>query len=929
MKGKGQLTIIFILSTLITTAQQFGAFPPSTKWQQIKTDTARIIFEEAIDSQAQNIAAIIHQLNRQNPNSLGDNIRQVSVLLHKNTTAANGYVALGPFRSEYYLIPASNIFEFGNTPWPQTLAVHEYRHVHQFSNFNKGLSHLASILFGQEGQAVFNAIAIPDWFFEGDAVHSETIHTLQGRGRSPHFFDLYKSLWHEGRDYSWMKLRNGSLKDRVPDHYPLGYMLVNYGYLKYGPDFWKKVTEDALTLRGFFGFFGGSIKRYSGKSFKTFREEAMLFYSHEVSTRRDAVRKRESVTDYLFPQQIGNDSLLYIKKSFKKLPAFFIRTNGGEQYIKLRNITAEDWFAYRKGTIAYTAYNTSARWSLTNYSNIVLLDINSKEEKQITRKAKYFTPDISPDGTKIIAVAFTGSLSNELHLLDREGTVLQKLKAAPGALFVHPRFIDDENFVVAVRNTNSTMSMEKRSFLTGKIDTVIPAAAATLGYPFVKGNKLYFVSSQTGNDEVFELDLTSNLPVRKIRQLTFGQTGNYFPSATNDTLTYSTVTSNGYHVQRAALKNIKSIEITGDDLGKKVIPFKIALDEAVPNVLANNTRQFPTLPYKKSTGLFNFHSWRPNYTDPEITYSLYSDNILNTLSNEIFYRYNINETSHAVGFNTFYGALFPVLNAGVNYTFDRTIKTTARTYTLNQFEGRVGYNIPLNFTGGNTYKFFNAGSNFVYSRLMPSGIYKNLLSARTVTYLHHYISFTQQLPKAIQHIFPKFGYTINIQHRHLLKETGFQSLGGVRLYLPSIANHSIVLAANIQETDTANSTFSNRFANSRGYNDFYFSRMWRLSGNYHMPLIYPDWGVAGILYFLRVRSNVFYDYTKVYSRNKMNTAEQRSVGGELYFDTKWFNTTAVTIGFRLSHLLDNDFSGNRPNGTNHFEIIVPLDLIPK
>ncbi len=305
MKGKYLLAIVFMLALASTKAQQFGAFPPSTKWRQIKTDTARIIFEEAVDSQAQNIAAIIHKLNRQNPNPLGNTIRQINILLHKNTTLANGYVALGPFRSEYYLIPSSNIFEFGNTPWQQTLAVHEYRHVHQYSNFNKGLSKIASVIFGQEGQAVFNAIAIPDWFFEGDAVHSETIETAQGRGRAPNFFNLYKSLWHEGRNYSWMKLRNGSLKDRVPNHYPLGYMLVNYGYLNYGSDFWKKVTEDALTFHGFFGFFGGSIKKYSGKNFKTFREDAFKFYSHEISTRRDAVVKREAVTDYFSPNRSG------------------------------------------------------------------------------------------------------------------------------------------------------------------------------------------------------------------------------------------------------------------------------------------------------------------------------------------------------------------------------------------------------------------------------------------------------------------------------------------------------------------------------------------------------------------------------------------------------------------------------------------------
>lgn len=928
MNGKTFLTFVFSFLLLSSKAQQFGAFPPSTKWRQIKTDTARIIFEGAVDSEAQNVAAIIHKANRINVNPLGDKVRRISILMHKNTTVANGYVALGPFRSEYYLIPGSNVFEFGHTPWWQTLAVHEYRHVHQYSNFNTGLSRVASAIFGQEGQAAFNALAIPGWFFEGDAVHSETIETTQGRGRAPNFFNGFKAIWHEGRNYSWTKIRNGSLKDRIPNHYPLGYMLVNYGYEKYGADFWRKVNQDALTLHGLFGFYGASIKKYSGENWTQYRTNALNFYKHEVSTRRDAAAKHETVTDYFFPQQIGQDSLLYLKSSYRNLPAFYIQDAKGEHRIKLRNISSEDWFGYRAGTIAYTAYNTSARWSLINYSNVILLDINSGEEKRITENGKYFTPDISPDGSKILAVAFNDSLNSELRLLNRDGVVEKKISAPAGALFVHPRFINNDEFVVALRNAASLMSLQRGSLSTGAFQTLLAPGRATVGYPVVQGSKLYFVSSQSGNDDLFELDLNATLPATSLRQLTFSQTGNYFPNVVGDTLVWSKFTSNGYRLQKAAISSLKAVTLRGDDVSHRATPFKIGL-QAAPNVIASNNRTFSESDYKKSTGLFNFHSWRPAYSDPEITYSLYSDNILNTFSNEIFYRYNINETSHAVGFNSYFGGLFPLLNAGVNYTFDRTIKTTSLTYTLNQFEAQGGFSVPLNFSGGKTYKFLNFGSNLVYNSLMPTGAYKNLLRGRDALYSLYSVSYSQQLPKAVQHIFPRFGYAVSLQHRQLITDAGFQSLGGVALYLPSIRNHAVVLAANAQETDTANITFSNRFANSRGYNDYYFSRMWRVSGNYHMPLFYPDAGIPGILYFLRIRSNFFYDYTRVYSRSKKNTAEQRSVGGELYFDTKLFNSLPATIGLRLSHLLDNDFSGTRPKGSNIFEVVLPLNLIPQ
>ena len=194
MLRKVLLFLILGISSGLVQAQQFSGFPPSTKWKQINTDTARIIFESATEEQAQRISAIIHKMAAQTPNALGNSLRKVNIVLHKNTTLANGYVALAPFRSEYYLIPASNIFELGNLPWNEHLAVHEYRHVQQYNNFNNGLTRVFNFFLGEEGRAVANGLTIPDWFYEGDAVHAETALTPQGRGRLPLFQSGYNSL---------------------------------------------------------------------------------------------------------------------------------------------------------------------------------------------------------------------------------------------------------------------------------------------------------------------------------------------------------------------------------------------------------------------------------------------------------------------------------------------------------------------------------------------------------------------------------------------------------------------------------------------------------------------------------------------------------------------------------------------------------------
>ena len=263
-------------------AQQFGGNPPSIRWQQINTDTVRIIFPQGMDSTAQRVSNIVHWLAKNNPAPLGHRLFKVNIVLQTQTTIANGYVSLAPFRSEYFLTPVLNNFELGSINWPEALAVHEFRHVQQFNNFRNGVSNAAFYLFGESGLLVATGAAVPNWFYEGDAVYNETITTNQGRGRLPFFLNQYKSLWLSDKNYSWMKLRNGSLKDFVPNHYPLGYLLVNYGREKYGLDFWSKVTQDASAFRGLFYPFQKAIRRYSGVSYKAFRDDAFDYYKQVI-----------------------------------------------------------------------------------------------------------------------------------------------------------------------------------------------------------------------------------------------------------------------------------------------------------------------------------------------------------------------------------------------------------------------------------------------------------------------------------------------------------------------------------------------------------------------------------------------------------------------------------------------------------------------
>jgi hypothetical protein len=928
---------LFLISYL-SFGQRFGGNPPSLKWRQINTDTVRIIFPEGLDSQARRAASLVHYLAANRLVPLGDKLHKINIVLQNQTTIANAYVALGPYRSEFFITPSLNNFEEGTVPWVDQLVIHEYRHVQQFNNFRKGLSKAMYTLFGQEGYALAINASIPDWFYEGDAVYNETILSNQGRGRIPFFLNAYPSLWKAEKKYSWMKLRNGSWKDYIPNHYYLGYLLVNYGREKYGLDFWSKVTKDAASFKGLFYPFQKAIKKYAGVDYKTFYNDAFGYYKNLMQSSSKAESSAAPVvkdittldtrvlTSYLYPYSISPDSLLYLKMSNNKRPAFFIRDNNGEHLLRIRDIAVNDQFSYRNGKIVYTAYETDPRWSWKDYSVIKLLDVYTNTQQTIRHQTKYFTPDISPSGEKIVAVQVEVTGKSELHILNAgTGAVTKVMGSSAINLFTDPKFIDDNSVVCVARLQDGKAALAEADLVAGSIERLTPASYNVAGFPCVNNGIIYFTASYGGNDDVFAFRMSD----KKIFKISNGPLGNYFVNAANGKITWSSFTADGYQLRQVEEKDIQWTPVSEETVDNNLIHFPVSHEGEVHDVLLKAPqRNFETSRYHTGAGFFNFHSWRPYYEDPEFTFSLYGENVLNTTQTELYYLYNKDERTNAAGFNFTFGAWFPYLSIGSQYTFNYQRVISNRLRQWDGLDSRIGFSIPLSWVKGKTFNLLNFGSSYVYHNDFNKGVNKNLFREFNFGYLSHFISWGQQVEMAVQHIFPRLGYNLRVSYLQAITNyKSWQPLITGSVYLPGFfATHSIVLTGAFQQTDTVNVLFGNRFPYSRGYNADYFYKMWRISGNYHFPLLYPDFGIASILYLQRVRGNVFYDLTRGYFLDN-TTQDQRSVGGEIYIDTKWWNQYPLTFGFRVSQLLDAD-RFTHAKGTV-FEFILPVSIFPK
>jgi hypothetical protein len=913
-------------------AQQFGGNPSSTKWKQINTDTARIIFPKGFEAKAQRIATIIHTLQKNYSHTIGDTIRKVSIVLQNQTLISNGYVGLAPYRSEFYITPPQNAFELGAVSWTDNLSVHEFRHVEQYSNFNKGGSKLAGFFFGEQGRSVANAMAIPDWFFEGDAVFNETKLTQQGRGALPLFVSSYQSLSLANRKYSFMKMRNGSLRDYVPDHYALGYLLVAYGRKKYGEDIWRNVTADAAGFRPLFYPFQGAVKKYTGIPYTQFVNDAMDYYQKQwlasptEKTEWFTGKVAHDVANYQYPYRATDGSLIVVKSSYRHTPAFYIiHPDKTEEKVAVKDISDDNYFSYNNGKIIYAASQPDARWGNRDYHSIRLLDVKSGEEKKLISHTKYFSPDISHDGKKILAVDINPNGGSRIVVMNMQGVLSDSI---PGSaiVFSQPKFASDDNhYYAAARNAAGEMSLVKYTMHDSKPGEILfQSSNRIIGFLNVQNDTLLFTTTFQGRDELWAIiDRTERGgPFR----LASYPTGLYQGVLQNgSTLIGSAFTAEGYRLgvfqplwQRVEIRDELTDLYINDAFRKKD---HLLTDSISPRI-------FPVNPYPKSFHLLNIHSWRPYYQAPEYSFTLYGQNVLNTFQSEIAYTYNENEQSHRLSYNGVFGGTYLQPIFGVNQTWQRSGALSKDTIVhWNELQGYAGLQLPLNLSVGRQYRYLTIASTYNLDHVSWAGLAQKLFRNTDFQYLLAQISYSAQVQQAVQQIYPHFAETLLLRYRSIVtKYTGRQFLASGALYLPGFSNnHSLVLTAAYHNRDTLQQyLFSNNFPFSRGYSAVDFPEMWKLGINYHFPISYPDWGFGNLVYFQRIRANLFFDYTQGKSLRTGTTYPFRTVGTELFFDTRWWNQQPVTFGIRYSRLLDNEFRGSTQ--ANVWEFVLPVNL---
>ena len=920
------LLFILFICVVQVKGQYFinGQEPASVRWKQIKTKDFQIIYPSNYGELAQYYINVL-SLSRPaiNESYLSDT-KRISVILHNNTVTSNAMVPIAPMRAEFFELPPQNIYP---QIWQDQLTLHEYRHVVQINKMRQGLTKGLYYVFGEQAIALVMGLWVPFWFIEGDAVYSETIFSKSGRGRVPDFIYPLKAQLLDKKIYKYDKAVFGSFRDFVPDHYTLGYQLVTRGIENYGIEMWNWTLNRVASRPYYLVPFTTAIKKQTGKFkvqyynnvLKSLKTEWWINDKSSIdSTLTYLSPKSRFFTNYLFPQLLEDGTIVSEKVGLDDVNRFvLIDTASKEVKLFTPGYDFYESLSVSGSTICWNEKTYDPRWQMRNYSVIKLYDFKTGEKKQLTGKSRYFAPDLSSGGDRVVTVHISNQSEYSLHILDAQsGEVLKTIQTEDNLFFTTPHWSNNDKSIVVIVLGKKGKSLVKIDTDSWELEYLLPFSFKEIKWPVMYEEWIVYTGTYEGKDNLYAINTKSNRTYR-VFESRFGATNASF-SKSGDQLVYSYYTSDGFRIAKLDFEPKKLEEVIIGDIQYQYMADRISpgqlfnLDDTiVPETI------YPTKKYSKGGHLFNLHSWAPlsvnidNYSiNPGAT--LMSQNVLSTTVATLSYLYDVNEETSKIQLGFDYYGWYPLISFTADYGGRKSIYKTEEGEYVNlkwrETNLSLRLSVPLNFTNSKWAKGVRPSVGIDQKFLkMDKDIGYQFKTDRFTSPIYCLYAYNQH-KTSMKDLYPKWGQIIDIIYRHTPWTESVNSQLALigYLYFPGILNHQgIKIYGGYQKTETANYPYSNLLAVPRGYTNISYPEYFSIRSDYAFPIAYPDWNVPGAFYLKRIYSKVFYDYMQGYSDDKIT--DLSSTGIELYTDWNFLSIMInVNLGVRASYLISGD-----------------------
>jgi hypothetical protein len=864
--------------------------PPALRWQEVRTPHFRVLYAGGLDSAAQRTAARLEQLHGPGVATLGVNPRPISVVLQSQTTVSNGFVTFLPRHAEFFITPEQGL-GLGTVDWLDGLVVHEFRHVGQFEKARQGVGRVLGPLLG-DGALGVAAVGVPQWFFEGDAVGTETALTRSGRGRIPYFSVGLRANLLAGRRYSYQKAVNGSLRDNVPDWYVLGYFMTSYLKAHYGLEVWSRVLDRYYRFPFYPFSFSDGIRRTTGLTVEQVYDRSMAEIDSTWRTQLAAqpaatparafrVQASEKVfTQYQYPQYVTDSTVLALKSGLGHIAQFVLLSRTGRERVAFvpGQLNIPDMLSVKGGKAVWPEYQQNARWGQQIASELKVLDLATGRLTRLGKGRRYSAAALSPDGRRLVATRTDAAYHHALIILDAQtGAEIQTLPNPANDFYQQPRWHPDGRRVVAValRPAGKTLVLLDP---TGQGRDLLPVANVNLANPQPWRDFVLYNSAQAGTDNIYAVSTRTGQTYR----VTSRPFGAYHAAVAPDGRTLA------FHDYRAT--GARVVEMPLDTLAWTAVPPAAAdppgpyaatlaaqepASRLVPRLLLrpdSATVRYGVHRYVPLAHAFNLFSYGvvQSPVGNAVAVGLRSQDLLSTTQLFAGLGYDQTERTFSGTAAVSYQGRYPVFDADFTYGGRDAAVVYQGQLLRDQWQYArltAGVRLPLNLTHSKYLQGLSVGAYLLHEQVfgynLPGPILTEARPNRPLNALQTSVSYASQLKRSARDVAPRGGWALLSTSRITPFGRGLDARqwgGQASLYLPGLRAHDAVrLRAGYQWQSQLQYQFAPTINIARGEGYVSFDRLAVLSFDYNLPLAFVHWELGRVLYVQRLRATVFGD----------------------------------------------------------------------
>jgi hypothetical protein len=919
---------MIIFSLLSQTAYaQGGLFAQSSSsrdWKYIENDFVKVIYPENYTARAIYVANLINYYSSVVGLSYGINKpKKVTLIIRDEVAGPNGFVALGPRRTEWFDSASFNP-RIGSTEWLQSLSIHEYRHVQQFDDFKKNTVRVFDLLFGDTGLDLAQVMAKKAWMDEGDAVWAETKYSSGGRGRSPRFLGRLKAILLAGKIPTYDQFISGSYRDKLVNQYVYGYILISRAYQKFGEDFWikmhRKLTMLPLPLR-----FESAFRKITGQKFKDFYFET--FKELQVAWQKDSFDDLEA-TDFRVEMnpEVTNDNLYFVKMDLDSVPAIYRKTDVGAK--KIIEIPYQEDFTrldFAGDTAVYSEFLSDARYQFKGSSDLVLVNLKKGTSRYLTSGERLYNPHFGADGKTILAAALTKQHTWEIKEFDLNGHLLRTLGLVGWYLVEAASLGKDRVMVIAIDPTG------KKALLVTQFGSNSYSVALAASY-----NNLFALSTRADHEVLFEAQYKGateifNLDVDalKFAQCTKSKISAFAPSFSGDSFYYSDQTPYGNRILHESLSKCSPIESTelidmrylGDNPSDAYNNFTPLTLPDPSELHVDSKSQYQEKPYSGFDGrAFIPHSWN-FFAGRGFGAQVKTDNYLHDFGSNLGFGIKAEEFEPYLSTRIDFKKYYPVFSLFGDID-DRRVNLVGVDTDLLWREYSLGAAVAVPYIFTRHLYHFVSVMSYRIDRLYAQNFKftgSALPGAADASYLKNSASVSLSYGKSRPYraLLSPWSVATRVEYQSVDEDDSDSLLGSYRVFgnvettLPGLfTNNGIQLTASGQKNrqvighyvfePPAVSTLG--YVYSRGFTYLPSDEFVKLSGNYFFPLAYPDFNLGRWLYVKRLYMSLFFDHTTV--GNSGVDTDLDSTGSELTIQATLFRFFTSDIGIRYLHTLE-------------------------